>query len=234
MTRLARVLPAAPCPSASGAHAQLLYSGPARHPSRSVSGRMDYRTKVQAALTGTRSLERSRTSARACMRTKTRQMRWPRPELTTGCHHFWRAVARKTRAQADPRREGRLRVTRQFCPWRGSGRAALAVGPALCLQLQEWARELQTPTLVVRGPRGEGATPGPAVRPQLCRGEAASHLHGLRDMQSTCQPRRHDTCHPRQPDLSPLTPRPTAGRRGRVRWSWLRWAVSAPCPVLPQ
>lgn len=99
--------PCSACPSASGAHASCC-TRLRRHPSRSVSGRMDYRTKVQAALTGTRSLERSRTSARACMRTKPGQMRWPAgPELTTGWVTTWRAVARKTRAQADPQREGR-------------------------------------------------------------------------------------------------------------------------------
>lgn len=99
--------PCSACPSASGAHASCC-TRLRRHPSRRVSGRMDYRTKVEAALTGTRSLERSRTSARACMRTKPGQTRRPAgPELTTGWVTTWHAVARKTRARADPRQEGR-------------------------------------------------------------------------------------------------------------------------------
>lgn len=133
---------------------------------------------------------------------------------------------------------GKTRVTRQFCPWRGSGRAgALAVGPALRLQLQEWARGTPDPDpggagSQRRGGHARGQRSDPSLQRRGCQPPVTAQRHGrARASRAGMTPAT-----PRQLDLSPLTPCPTAGRRGRVRWSWLRWVVSAPalsCPSDP-
>lgn len=79
--------------------------------------------------------------------------------------------------------------------------------------------------------------PGVSDQIPACRGEATSHPQRPRNTADKVPVGRvRYTAAQRQLDLSPLTLRPTAGLRGRVRRSWLRWAVSAPalsCPSDP-
>lgn len=106
-----------------------------QNPSWRVSCRTDDGTKVQAALTGTqRGRHSAITDVSPCLHeAETRAGEaaggaGADPRLAHHSPHAWRG---RPRPGAGPRQEGRTRVTRQLCPWRGSRCAgALAVGLA--------------------------------------------------------------------------------------------------------